>query len=135
MCYAASTKPILDHIPRRFPLMQISQRLRSMPPYHFAKTAQLIAEKRAAGIDVIPLTMGDPDMPTPDPVIDRMCQAAHDPINHRYPGYYGLPELRKAMAGYFARRFDVQIDPDREVSIMLGSKEGLAHLPLVMLDP
>ena len=115
--------------------MQISQRIRSMPPYHFAKTAQLIAAKRAAGLDVIALTMGDPDMPTPDPIIDRMTAAAHDPVNHRYPGYYGLPELRQAMASYFARRFQVEIDPEREVTLMLGSKEGLAHLPLVMLDP
>ncbi len=115
--------------------MQISQRLRSMPPYHFAKIAQLIAAKRAAGVDVIPLTMGDPDLPTPDPVLDRMAEAARDPLNHRYPGYYGLPELRQAMVGYFARRFDVVLDPDREITLMLGSKEGLAHLPLVMLDP
>lgn len=115
--------------------MQISERLRSMPPYHFAKTAQLIAAKRAAGVDVIALTMGDPDLPTPDPVIDRLCEAAHDPANHRYPGYYGFPELRQAMANYFARRFDVQLDPEHEVALMLGSKEGLAHLPLVMLDP
>jgi LL-diaminopimelate aminotransferase len=115
--------------------MQISERLRSMPPYHFAKTAQLIAAQRAAGVDVIALTMGDPDLPTPDAVIERLCAAAHDPANHRYPGYYGFPELRQAMAGYFARRFDVQLDPDHEVALMLGSKEGLAHLPLVMLDP
>ncbi len=115
--------------------MQISRRLRSMPPYHFAKSAQLIAEKRAAGVDVIPLTMGDPDMPTPDPVIDRMCAAAHDPMNQRYPGYYGFPELRQAIADYFQRRFGVTLDPDHEVALMLGSKEGLAHLPLVMLDP
>jgi LL-diaminopimelate aminotransferase len=115
--------------------MQISQRLRSMPPYHFAKTAQLIAEKRAAGVDVIPLTMGDPDMPTPDPVIDRLCAAAHDSANHHYPGYYGFPELRRAIAGYFQRRFGVDLDPEHEVALMLGSKEGLAHLPLVMLDP
>ncbi|MBA3827013.1 MAG: aminotransferase class I/II-fold pyridoxal phosphate-dependent enzyme, partial [Ktedonobacterales bacterium] len=115
--------------------MQISERIRSMPPYHFAKTAQLLAQKRAQGIDVIPLTMGDPDLPTPDAVIDRLTAAAHDPANHRYPSYYGFPELRQGMAAYFARRFGVEVDAEREVALLLGSKEGLAHLALVMLDP
>jgi LL-diaminopimelate aminotransferase len=115
--------------------MQISERIRSMPPYHFAKTAQLLAQKRAQGIDVIPLTMGDPDLPTPDAVIDRLTEAARDPANHRYPSYYGFPELRQGIAAYFARRFGVELDPDREIALMLGSKEGLAHLALVMLDP
>lgn len=115
--------------------MQISARIRSMPPYHFAKTAQMLAAKRAAGLDVISLSMGDPDLATPDPIIDRLCVAAHDPLNQRYPDYYGLAELRRAMAGYFQRRFQVELDPDREIALLLGSKEGLAHLALVMLDP
>ncbi len=103
--------------------------------YHFAATAQVVAAKRAAGVDIISLTIGDPDLATPDSVIERLCEAARDPVNQRYPDYFGMPALREAFAHYCARRFGVTVDPDREVALLLGSKEGLAHLSLVMLDP
>lgn len=115
--------------------MTISQRLRALPPYHFAATARLLAARRAAGMDVISLTMGDPDLPTAPAVVERLAEAARDPANQRYPDYFGLPELRRKLAEYMGRRFGVALDPDGEVALMLGSKEGLAHLALVLLDP
>lgn len=115
--------------------MDVSTRVRSLPPYHFAKTAQLLAAKRAAGVDIVNLTMGDPDLATPDPVIDRLAETARIPANQRYPDYYGLIELRTTFANYMQRRFGVTLDPEREIALLLGSKEGLAHLALVMLDP
>ena len=114
--------------------MELSQRLRSLPPYHFAAYARKIAEKRAAGVDVISLSMGDPDLPTPPVVIEALTAAAHDPANQRYPEYAGMPELREAYVGWFARRFGVTLDPAREVLPLIGSKEGLAHLPAVVMN-
>jgi LL-diaminopimelate aminotransferase len=115
--------------------MQLSQRLRDLPPYHFAEYNRKIAALRAAGTDVINLSMGDPDLPTPPQVIDRLCETARDPNNQRYPEYAGMPELRTAIALWLQRRFGVEVDPDREVLPLIGSKEGLAHLPLAVMDP
>jgi LL-diaminopimelate aminotransferase len=115
--------------------VKISDRLQSLPPYHFAAYGRKIAEKRAAGVDVISLSMGDPDLPTPDVVIQALTEAAEQPINQRYPEYAGMPELRVAYAGWFQRRFGVSLDPQREVLPLIGSKEGLAHLPLAVVDP
>lgn len=115
--------------------MQLSHRLTSLPPYHFAAYNQKIADLRAAGHDIINLSMGDPDLPTPPEVIEALREAAGDPINQRYPEYAGMPELRRAIAAWFARRFGVELDPLREVVVLIGSKEGLAHLPLAVMDP
>jgi len=114
--------------------MRASRRLESLPPYHFAEYARVIAEKRAAGIDVISLSMGDPDLPTPEVVLEALERAAHEPVNQRYPEYEGMPLLREATAAWFARRFGVELDPRREILPLIGSKEGLAHLPLAVLD-
>ena len=76
--------------------MQLSQRLQNLPPYHFADYARMIAAKRAAGVDVISLSMGDPDLPTPPEVLDALDAAARDPVNQRYPEYAGMPEFRAA---------------------------------------
>ena len=114
--------------------MQLSQRLQNLPPYHFAEYARMIAAKRAAGVDVISLSMGDPDLPTPPEVLDALDEAARDPVNQRYPEYAGMPEFRAAIAAWFARRFGVALDPAREVLPLIGSKEGLAHLPLAVMD-
>lgn len=115
--------------------MKLAERMRHLPPYHFAETAQRIAAKRAAGVDVINLGMGDPDLPTPDPVIERLCETARDPLNHRYPEYLGMPELRQGIAAWFKRRFGVSLDANKEVVPLIGSKEGLVHLATVLLDP
>ena len=114
--------------------MKLSSRLTRLPPYHFAAYNQKIAALRAAGKDVINLSMGDPDLPTPPQVIEVLRQTAGDPANQRYPEYAGMPELRAAIAGWFARRFGVELDPAREVVVLIGSKEGLAHLPLAVMD-
>ncbi len=115
--------------------MELSQRLQSLPPYHFAAYARKIAEKRAEGVDVISLSMGDPDLPTPPEVLEALTESARDQANQRYPEYAGMPEFRAAVARWFARRFGVELDPAREVLPLIGSKEGLAHLPLAVMDP
>jgi LL-diaminopimelate aminotransferase len=114
--------------------MRASRRLESLPPYHFAEYARVIAEKRAAGFDVISLSMGDPDLPTPEVVLEALDRAAREPANQRYPEYEGMPALREATAAWFARRFGVELDPRREILPLIGSKEGLAHLPLAVMD-
>jgi len=115
--------------------MKLSKRMQGMPPYHFANAAKRIAQRRAAGMDVINLSMGDPDLPTPGEVIDALCEAAHDPINQRYPEYRGMSELLVAIKRWFQTRFMVGLSPENEILPLIGSKEGLAHLPLVLLDP
>lgn len=114
--------------------MELSRRLQQLPPYHFAAYARKIAEKRAEGVDVISLSMGDPDLPTPPEVLDALDAAARQPINQRYPEYAGMAALREATAAWFARRFGVELDPAREILPVIGSKEGLAHLPLAVMD-
>lgn len=114
--------------------MKLSQRLQTLPPYHFAEYARKIAEKRAAGVDVISLSMGDPDLPTPPEVLDALDEAARQPVNQRYPEYAGMPAFRAAIAEWFERRFGVALDAEREVLPLIGSKEGLAHLPLAVMD-
>ncbi len=114
--------------------MELSRRLQQLPPYHFAAYARKIAEKRAEGVDVISLSMGDPDLPTPPEVLDALDAAARQPINQRYPEYASMAALREATAAWFARRFGVDLDPAREILPVIGSKEGLAHLPLAVMD-
>lgn len=110
-------------------------RMGRIPPYLFAEIDRQVAARRAAGVDVISLDIGDPDIPTPEPVVAAAEAALRDPANHRYASYYGLPELRAAMAGWYRRRFGVELDPDREVLPTLGSKDGIAHLPIALIDP
>jgi LL-diaminopimelate aminotransferase len=93
-----------------------------------------IAEKRAKGEDVVSFAIGDPDIPTPPHIIDRLCQAAQDPANHRYPETEGLPELRRAIAEWYKRRFSVSLDADKEVLPLIGSKEGIAHIAFCFID-
>ncbi len=115
--------------------MELSHRLQHLPPYHFAEYARKIAEVRAAGTDIISLSMGDPDLPTPPEVLDTLTESAREPYNQRYPEYAGMPELREAFAEWFAQRFGVRLDPAREVLPLIGSKEGLAHLPMAVMNP
>ncbi len=115
--------------------IRFADRISNLPPYLFAELDKLRDRKRAEGVDVISLGIGDPDLPTPDPVIAALERAARDPANHRYPEYYGLDELREAIAAWYARRFEVTLDPATEIVPLIGSKEGIAHLPLALVDP
>jgi LL-diaminopimelate aminotransferase len=115
--------------------MRLAKRIEKLPPYLFAEISRKIAEKRAQGVDVVSFAIGDPDIPTPSHVIDALCQAARDPANHRYPETDGLPDLRRAIARWYEQRFDVSLDPDREVLPLIGSKEGIGHIALCFIDP
>ncbi len=114
--------------------MRFANRIGDLPPYVFASLAQRIADRRARGDRVINFGMGDPDLPMPDHLIDALCTAAHDPATHHYPNYFGMPALREAMAAWYARRFDVTLDPVAEVLPLIGSKEGIAHIALAFCD-
>ena len=114
--------------------MRISRRIESLPPYLFAEISRKIAEKRAKGEDIVDFGVGDPDIPTPAHVIEELCKAAKDPPNHRYPETAGLPELRQAIAAWYKKRFGVELDPDREVLPLIGSKEGIFHIAFCFID-
>lgn len=115
--------------------MNLAKRIAKLPPYLFAEIDKKIAEKKAQGVDVISLGMGDPVEPTPEPVIDRLCAEAKRPENHRYPSYYGLAEFRQEIARFYQRRFAVELNPETEVLPLIGSKEGIAHVFLSLVDP
>ncbi|GAI38482.1 unnamed protein product, partial [marine sediment metagenome] len=100
----------------------------------FVEINRKIAEKRAKGIDIISFAIGDPDLPTPPHVIDKLCQAAHKPVNHRYPETSGLPELCQAIARWYQQRFGVSLDPGKEVLPLIGSKEGIGHVSFCLID-
>jgi alanine-synthesizing transaminase len=110
-------------------------RIRRLPPYVFAEVNKLKAEARAAGRDIIDLGMGNPDGATPRHIVDKMVEAIQDPKTHRYSTSRGIPGLRKALAGYYSRRFGVRLDPETEVCVTLGSKEGLANLAQAIAAP
>ncbi len=115
--------------------MRTAKRIENLPPYLFVEISRKIAEKRAQGLDVISLGIGDPDIPTPSHVIERLCQAAQDPQNHRYPESEGLPEFRHNIAQWYKSRFGVTLDPDREVLPLIGAKDGIGHIALCFIDP
>src|SRR3954466_15005428 len=115
--------------------MKPRERLSRLPPYLFAELERKIAEKKAAGVDVISLGIGDPDTPTPDFVVAALGEAATDPGTHQYPSNRGRPEFREAMAGFYERRFGVELDPEAEVIPALGAKECVFNLNLAFLDP
>ena len=114
--------------------MRLSQRLDHLAPYLFVEINKKIAEKRARGEEVISFGIGDPDIPTPDNVIDKLCETAREPANHRYPETEGLPVLRQAMAAWYQRRFGVTLDPNTEILPLIGSKEGIGHMAFCLLD-
>lgn len=114
--------------------MRMSRRIENLPPYLFMEISKKIAEKKAKGEEVVSFAIGDPDIPTPAHIIDKLCQAAKDPANHRYPESEGLPELRRAMAKWYQERFGVSLDADTEVLPLIGSKEGVAHIPFCFID-
>lgn len=111
-----------------------SKRIAQLPPYLFARIDELIEKKKSEGVDVISLGIGDPVEPTPEPVIEALKEALKDPENHRYPSYYGLKEFRRAASEWLKDRFSVELDPDKEILPLIGSKEGIAHLPWALVD-
>jgi LL-diaminopimelate aminotransferase len=115
--------------------VRIARRVEQLPPYLFAELERKIAEKRAAGVDVISLGIGDPDTPTPEAVVEEAARQVARPENHRYPSNRGLAAFREAVAEFYRRRFGVELDPDREILPLLGGKEGVAHVCFSMLDP
>lgn len=115
--------------------MRASARLDRLPPYLFAELERKIEEKRRAGVDVISLGIGDPDLPTPAAICDALAAAVRDPSTHRYPTNRGRPEFRQAVADFYRRRFGVELDPESEIIPALGAKECIFNLNLAFLDP
>jgi alanine-synthesizing transaminase len=110
-------------------------RIRRLPPYVFEEVNKLKAQLRAKGVDIIDFGMGNPDMPTPKHIVDKLCETARDPKSGRYSASKGIIGLRRAMAGYYGRRFGVTLNPDTEVIATMGSKEGFANLAQALTAP
>ncbi len=115
--------------------MEEFQRIKRLPPYVFNIVNQLKARERAAGEDIIDFGMGNPDQPPPRHIIDKLVEAAQRDNTHRYSLSRGIPRLRKAVCDWYARKYDVQLDPETQAIVTIGSKEGLAHLALATLGP
>jgi len=115
-----------------FPL---ARRLSKLPPYLFAEIDRLRQEAIRRGMDIINLGIGDPDLPTPPHIVSRMQEAAADRRNHQYPSYEGMLSFRQAAADWYSKRFGVTLDPVTEVLSLIGSKEGIGHIPLAFVDP
>jgi len=109
--------------------------VRRLPPYVFAEVNAMKARARAEGADIIDLGMGNPDLPTPPHIVEKLVETARNPKAHRYSMSRGVPGLRKALAGYYGRRFGVEVDPETETIVTLGSKEGLANLSAAITSP
>lgn len=112
-----------------------AKRLTKLPPYLFAELNKMKSSLREKRKDLIDLGVGDPDLPTPSPIIKRLSQAAENPRNHRYPSYQGLLSFRRAVSQWYQRRFGVRLDPEKEVLTLIGSKEGIAHISLALINP
>jgi len=112
-----------------------ADRISQLPPYLFARIDELKAEARKRGVDLIDLSIGDPDIPTPRSIIDALYEAAKNPSTHRYPTYDGMLPFREAVAGWYARSKGVKLNPEDEVIALIGSKEGIAHIPFAFVNP
>jgi len=112
-----------------------AERLNQLPPYLFKEIDRKKAEVKARGVDIIDLGVGDPDLPTPEHIIGEMKRAVDDPANHQYPSYSGMTDFKEAVARWYGERFSVDLDPASEVVSLIGSKEGIAHLPLAFINP
>ncbi|UCG10968.1 MAG: aminotransferase class I/II-fold pyridoxal phosphate-dependent enzyme [Deltaproteobacteria bacterium] len=110
-------------------------RMRRLPPYVFAQVNELKMQLRWAGEDIVDLGMGNPDLPTPKHIVDKLVEAARKPQNHRYSASRGITKLREAISSWYKRRYDVDIDPDTEAVVTIGAKEGLSHLVLSLISP
>jgi len=115
--------------------IEMAKRIEQIPPYLFAEIDKKKEAMRKKGMDIIDLGIGDPDLPTPAPIIERLKKSSEDPKNHRYPSYEGMIEFRRAAAQWFEKRFGVKFDLQTEVLALIGSKEGIAHIPLAFVNP
>ncbi|MBF8436636.1 LL-diaminopimelate aminotransferase [Halanaerobiaceae bacterium Z-7014] len=114
--------------------MEEAKRVKNLPPYLFAEIDKMINKAKENGVDVISFGIGDPDQPTPNYIVDSMIEAVQDPSTHSYPSYEGLYEYRDAVTNWYNERFSVDLDPDTEVISLIGSKEGIAHLPFCYIN-
>ncbi|MBI4848734.1 MAG: LL-diaminopimelate aminotransferase [Nitrospirae bacterium] len=115
--------------------IDLAKRVKGLPPYLFAAIDKMKQEALKKGIDVIDLSIGDPDIPTPKHIVQRMKKAVENPAHHRYPSYEGMLSFRQAVADWYKRRFNVKLDPKTEVLSLIGSKEGIGHIPLAFINP
>lgn len=116
-------------------MTRVAKRLDRLPRYLFAEIEARVAGQKAAGVDLIDLGIGDPDQPTPKTIVDQLCEEARDATNHKYPSYFGLQSFRESIARWYQTRFGVDLDPETEILPLIGSKEGLAHVSLALIDP
>lgn len=116
-------------------MLELANRLQMLPPYLFARIDKIKQEEMKKGKKLIALGIGDPDLPTPQFVIDKLYEAAKRPANHQYPSYWGMGEFRKSVARWYDSRFGVKLNPENEVIALIGSKEGIAHIPLAFVNP
>ncbi len=114
---------------------EVAERLKKLPPYLFKEIDRKKEEVKARGADIIDLGVGDPDLPTPQHIIEALKKAVDNPAHHRYPSYSGMMEFRRTVAQWYEKRFGVQLDPLTEVVSLIGSKEGIAHFPLAFINP
>lgn len=115
--------------------VQLSDRVKNLPPYLFAAIDKMKQDALGKGIDLIDLSIGDPDIPTPEHIVDAMKKAVEKPLHHRYPSYEGMLSYRQAVAGWYKKRFNVSLNPGNEVLSLIGSKEGIGHIPLAFVNP
>jgi LL-diaminopimelate aminotransferase len=115
--------------------IKLAERVKNLPPYLFAKIDKMKQEALSKGVDLIDLSIGDPDIPTPKHIVDAMKEAVEKPENHRYPSYEGMLSYREAVANWYKRRFNIDLDPKSEVLCLIGSKEGIGHIPLAFINP
>lgn len=115
--------------------IEMASRVRSLPPYLFAAIDKMKQEARAKGVDLIDMSIGDPDIPTPFHIVEAMKKAVENPEHHRYPAYEGMFSFRQAVSEWYRRRFNVSLDPSDEVLSLIGSKEGIGHVPLAFVEP
>ena len=115
--------------------VQLSDRVKNLPPYLFAAIDKMKQDALGKGVDLIDLSIGDPDIPTPEHIVDAMKKAVEKPVHHRYPSYEGMLSYRQAVAGWYKKRFNVSLNPANEVLSLIGSKEGIGHIPLAFVNP
>lgn len=113
---------------------EMASRVRNLPPYLFASIDRMKQEAKARGVDVIDMSIGDPDTPTPPHIIEAMKNAVDNPVHHRYPSYEGMLSFRQAVSDWYRGRFNVSLNPEKEVLSLIGSKEGIGHLPLAFVE-
>ena len=116
-------------------LIKKAKRINDLPPYLFAEIDRRKREALARGVDLIDLGIGDPDIPTPAAIVEKLIERASVPVNHRYPNSSGLPEFRQAVANWYQRRFGVKLNAGKEVVSLIGSKEGIGNMAVAYVDP